>query len=145
LIACIKEKRPAALIVDLRFNTGGDLTVGKPLMKKIADEIGNVPVFVITGRATFSAGITHVVELKQWAHATIIGEPAGDGLEMWSEGGNLVMPNSKLTLHYGNGFHRYSKREYPDRRPYVEEMSVDSTAPDIAVEPTWDAYINGRD
>ena len=145
LISEIAEKKPAALVIDLRFNTGGDLTVGKPLMKKIGDQRGDLPVFVVTGRTTFSAGITHVVQLKEWARAIIVGEPVGDELDIWSEGGNLLMPNSKLTLHYTNAFHSYSKRDHPEYRPYVEDMSVDSVAPDVPVEQSWDDYINGRD
>ena len=145
LISEIAAKKPAAFVVDLRFNTGGDLTVGKPMIKKIADRIGEIPVFVITGRATFSAGITHVVQLKEWAHAIIVGEPVGDGLDIWSEGGNLLMPNSKLTLHYTNAFHSYSKRDRPEYRPYYEDMGVDSVAPDVPVEQTWDDYAHGRD
>jgi hypothetical protein len=83
--------------------------------------------------------------LKNGARAIIVGEPVGDELDIWSEGGNLLMPNSKLTLHYTNAFHSYSKRDHPEYRPYVEDMSVDSVAPDVPVEQSWDDYINGRD
>jgi len=145
LVREVEQRRPAALIVDLRFNTGGNLEVATPLMKTIAEKLGGVPVFVITGRATFSAGITHVVQLKQWARATIAGEPVGDELDTWAEGGNLTLPNSKLTVHYANAFHSYSKREYPDRRPYLVDFDVDSVAPDVVIEPTWTEYIQGRD
>jgi hypothetical protein len=145
LLQAIEERKPDALIFDLRFNTGGNLEVGTPLMKALAEKLNGVPVFVLTGRATFSAGITHVVQLKQWARATIAGEPVGDELDMWAEGGNLLLPNSKLTAHYSNGFHSYSKREYPDRRPYLMDLDVDSVAPDIVVEPSWSDYIQGKD
>lgn len=145
LLQTIEERKPDALIVDLRFNTGGNLEVGTPLMKALAEKLKGVLVFVITGRATFSAGNTHVVQLKQWVLATIAGEPVGDELDMWSEGGNLLLPNSKLTAHYSNGFHSYSKREYPDRRPYLMDLDVDSVAPDIVVEPSWSDYIQGKD
>ena len=145
LLREVDQRKPAALIFDLRFNTGGDLTVGTPLMKTVSEKFVGTPVFVITGRNTFSAGITHVVQLKQWARATIVGEPVGDELDTWSEGGNLILPNSKLTVHYANAAHAYSKREYPERRPYVEDYDVDSIAPDVMVEPSWTDYINGRD
>jgi hypothetical protein len=56
-----------------------------------------------------------------------------------------VLPYSGLTLHYANAFHRYSRTDYPERRPYYFELSVSSLAPDVLVEPTWDDYINGRD
>jgi hypothetical protein len=145
LLQAIEERKPAALIFDLRFNTGGNLEVGSPLMKALAEKLHAVPVFVLTARATFSAGITHVVQLKQWAHATIVGEPVGDELDMWADGGNLLLPNSKLTAHYSNGFHSYSKREYADRRPYLIDLDVDSVAPDILVQPTWADYSQGKD
>ena len=141
----VEQRKPGALIFDLRFNTGGDLTVGTPLMKTVSQKFADVPIFVITSRSTFSAGITAVVQLKQWAHATIVGEPVGDELDTWSEGGNLVLPNSKLTIHYANAAHAYSKREYPDRQPYVEDYDVDSIAPDVMIEPSWTDYIHGRD
>lgn len=140
----LEQRRPAALIFDLRFNTGGDLTVGTPLIKTVSEKAAGVPVFVLTGRATFSAGITHVVQLKQWAKATIVGEPVGDGLDMWSEGGNVLLPNSKLTVHYGNAFHGYSKRAYPDRE-ILNDYDVDSVAPDVTVEPSWSDYLAGKD
>ena len=145
LVQEAEQRKPAALIFDLRFNTGGDLTVATPLMKTVSEKFVGVPVFVITSRTTFSAGITAVVQLKQWAHAIIVGEPVGDELDTWSEGGNLLLPNSKLTVHYANAAHVYSKREYPERRPYVEDYDVDSIAPDVLVESSWDDYINGRD
>lgn len=145
LLQSVEDRRPEALIFDLRFNTGGNLEIGTPLMKAVAEKLKGIPVFVLTGRATFSAGITHVVQLKQWTRATIVGEPVGDELDSWSEGGNLLLPNSKLTAHYSNAFHAYSKREYPDRRPYLLNLDVDSVAPDVAVEPSWADYIRGKD
>jgi hypothetical protein len=145
LVSEMEQRKPAALIFDLRFNTGGDLTVATPLMKTVSEKFAGIPVFVITSRTTFSAGITAVVQLKQWAHAIIVGEPVGDELDTWSEGGNLLLPNSKLTVHYANAAHAYSKREYPERRPYVEDYDVDSIAPDVLVESSWDDYIKGRD
>ncbi len=112
LLAAAGRSDVEALVVDLRFNTGGNLDLATPLMKNLQDKLAGKKVFVITGRATFSAGISHAAQWKQWG-AKIVGEPAGDELDTWSEGGNLELPNSKLTVHYTNGFHGYSKRDYP--------------------------------
>jgi hypothetical protein len=145
LVREVEERKPEAIVVDLRFNTGGNLQVATPLMKTVAERLGGLPVYVVTGRATFSAGLSHVAQLRQWARATLVGEPPGEGLEYWSEGGNLLLPNSKVTAHYANAFHAYSKREYPDRRPYYLDLDVDSIAPDVLVDSTWADYIHGRD
>jgi hypothetical protein len=131
-------------VVDLRFNTGGNLDLATPLMKNLQDKLTGKRVFVITGRATFSAGISHTAQWKQWG-AKIVGEPVGDELDTWSEGGNVELPNSKLTVHYTNGFHGYSKREYPERKPYFLDLDVDTLEPDVRVEPTWTDYVSGRD
>jgi hypothetical protein len=100
---------------------------------------------VLTGRATFSAGITSAAQWKQFANASIVGEPVGDSLDLWSEGGNLILPNSHLTVHYANGFHAYSQRDYPAFKPYFADLNVATLAPDEIVEVTWSDFVAGRD
>lgn len=83
---------------DLRFNTGGDLTVAFGLLQQFAKlPIAQRPggTFVVIGRATFSAGVTHAAQLKQDTKAVLVGEPVGEVLDFWSEGGNLTLPNSR--------------------------------------------------
>jgi hypothetical protein len=132
-------------IVDVRFNTGGDAGVGTPLVDTLAPRLKGIPVVVITGRATFSAGISHAAQWKQYANAAIVGEPAGDGLDLWSEGGNLKLPNSGLTVHYANGFHAYSQKDYPAFKPYFADLNVATIAPDELVEPSWYQHFAGAD
>lgn len=141
----ITNRKPTACIIDLRFNTGGNLDVGTPLVDRLAPLCRPLHVFIVTGRATFSAGITQTAQWKQATGGTIVGEPVGDQLDFWSEGGNLTLPHSGLTIHYANAFHRYSTVDYPDRQPYYFELRVPSLVPDLAVEPSWDDYINARD
>jgi hypothetical protein len=135
------------LIVDLRFNTGGDLTIARSLMEdlnKNAAEKG-ISVFVLIGRSTFSAGISHAVQWKESGRATFIGEPCGDVLDFFSEGGNVILPNSKLAAHYANGFHTYSKTEYPEFQPYYLDMNVDNLQPDRKIQLSSTAYFAGKD
>jgi hypothetical protein len=144
LLAVAGRSDVEALVVDLRFNTGGNLYLATPLMKGLREELAKKKVFVITGRATFSAGISHAAQWKEWG-AKIVGEHPGDELDLWGEGGNLELPNSRLTVHYSNGFHSYSKREYPERQPYFFNLGVDTLAPDFPAEPTWADYAGGKD
>lgn len=144
----IQRTNPAKVVVDLRFNTGGNLDLAEPMIRRLAAlplarERGRL--FVITGRATFSAGIYHAALLRELTQAVFVGEPVGDNLDFWSEGGNFVLPNSKLTLHFADRFHSYSRREYPERRPYVRDLSLKSLDPDIAVETSFKQYLAGRD
>jgi len=145
LTSILDERQIKGFIVDVRFNTGGDLGVGRPLVEKLALRLKNTPVVVITGRATFSAGISHAAQWKQFANASIVGEPVGDNIDLWGEGGNILLPNSKLTVHYANGFHKYSRKDYPEFKPYFAELNVVTLQPDELIEPRWQQYIVGED
>jgi hypothetical protein len=151
LLDAITRRAPRTLVVDLRFNTGGNLQLADSLFRAIAalplsQQRGRL--FVITGRATFSAGVTHVAMLRQLTRAVLVGEPPGEGLDFWAEGGNYVLPNSRLSMHYANGFHSYSTIEHPEYQPYAFDLAVsagDRLTMDVVVEPTWAAYVGRRD
>jgi len=138
----------AKVVVDLRFNTGGNLQVGTPLMRRIADEARRrgARLYVITGNATFSAGVTHVAQLREWGGAVLVGEGPGEGMEFWAEGGNLRMPNSRLTLHYADRMHRYSRIKHPPTAPYIDtELYADRITPEVAAPLSSRDYFAGRD
>jgi hypothetical protein len=145
VVAEARGGRLETVVVDLRFNTGGDLTAGRRLMERIRDlaAAARADVAVITGRATFSAGLFHAAQWRQWG-ATLVGEPPGDDLDFWAEGGTIVLPNSRLTLRYSDAFHAYSTRAYPDVKAYMD-LDVADLDPDRLVVPTWRDYIDGRD
>jgi hypothetical protein len=138
------------IVVDLRFNTGGDLSIGRPFIEALAGfaKEHKIKVYVITGRATFSAGIFHAMQLRQQANAILVGEPVGDGLDFWSEGGNVLTPNSKLSLHYADRFHSMSSVERPEFREYLvtdTDLSITKAMPDIVVRMSARDYFAGRD
>ena len=138
------------IIVDVRFNTGGDLSIGRTFIEGLAAFAKNhkIKVYVIMGRATFSAGIYHAMQLRQLVNATLVGEPMGDGLDFWSEGGNLPTPNSRLSLHYADRFHSMSSVERPELSQYLvtdTDLSITNPMPDISVRMSARDYFSGRD
>ncbi|HET7461096.1 MAG TPA: hypothetical protein VFJ82_07600 [Longimicrobium sp.] len=137
------------VVVDERFNTGGNLEIAQPFMRRLADVARKrkLELYVITGRATFSAGLTPVAQLREWARAAIVGEPAGESLDdFWAEGGNLRMPNSKLTLHFADRVHSYALRKAHPRSPYTAlELHADRVTPTVRVGMTSRDYFAGRD
>jgi hypothetical protein len=142
--------RPARrLIVDLRFNTGGDLTKGWRLFETLGHSpLGREPggILVIVGPNTFSAAISHLVQLRQGSKAMVVGTEPGDVLETWSEGGNVRLPNSGINMHYADRAHTYSlkaRRLPPDL--VALDLNVRSLRPDRRAEWTWAAYAAGRD
>lgn len=138
------------IVVDLRFNTGGDLSIGRPFIERLAAlaKERKTKVYVITGRATFSAGLFHALQLRQEVSAILVGEPVGDELDFWSEGGNLLTPNSRLSLHYADRFHSMSSVARPEFGQYLvtdTDLGVTNVKPDILVRMSARDYFAGRD
>lgn len=146
----LRAVQVSKIVVDVRFNTGGDLSIGREFIERIGAlaKERKIKLYVITGRATFSAGIFHAMQLRQFANAILVGEPIGDILDIWSEGGNAVMPNSKLSLHYANWLHSLSAVEKPEFRQYTSkdtDLSITKPAPDIVVRASARDYFSGAD
>jgi len=149
-VAEIQTMDVKKLIFDVRFNTGGDLSIGRPFINQLGAfaKEHKIKVYVITGRATFSAGIYHAMQLRQFAGAILVGEPIGDILEIWSEGGNLLTPNSKLSLHFADRLHSYSNLVRPEFDQYLvkdTDLSITNPGVDILVKMTARDYFAGRD
>jgi hypothetical protein len=144
LLAALDSRKPKAFVLDLRFNTGGDLGLARDLMKQLQERTKGVPRFVITGRATFSAGITHAASWREAGQVTFVGEPVGDEMDFWSEGGNIVLPNSGLYAHFANGAHSYSTAPCPQGAKCLD-MNAASLNPDVPALLSWQDYKAGRD
>jgi hypothetical protein len=149
VMAELAARPPRKLVVDLRFNTGGDLSLGAPFFKALAAApVAQTPgaTAVVVGPMTFSAAITHVVQMRAGSRAVLVGSPPGDGLEFWAEGGNVLLPNSRINLHYADKAHSYSPgpSRVPKSRLYLD-LDVASLKPDVPARWTWAAYLAGRD
>lgn len=150
LLGEIERRRPQRLVFDLRFNTGGDLTKARALVEALAaSPLGRErgAIVVLSDMATFSAGITPLAVLRGTSRAIVVGRPPGDGSDFWAEGGNVVLPHSRLVLHYADGLHSYSGRA---RAVGMAEhlplgLSVPDLAPDAVVPWRWSDYVAGRD
>jgi hypothetical protein len=150
LLATIASQPPRRLVLDLRFNTGGNLELAQPLMDALAQSrLGREPggIAVLVGYSTFSAGITAVASLRSRSKAILIGAHPGDRPDFWAEGGNVMLPNSGLAMHYADGLHQYSNVPPP---PGVKEflplgIDVRNLEPDVSVDWTWRDYLSGSD
>jgi hypothetical protein len=143
----IASQRPRIVILDLRFDQGGDFTTTADLMSKVTQLAPTIErVYILTSGWTFSAGETSVALAKEHggAKVTIVGEPLGDRLRLWAEGRNMTLPNSKLVLHYATGLHDYTRpcRGEPGCfwPTYFFPMHVTSVAPDIPIPYTFADY-----
>lgn len=128
-----------ALVVDLRYNEGGDNTIYGPFLKGLIANPkinGEGKLFVLTGRRTFSAGMCFATALEQSTEAIFVGEPTGSSPNFVGEsGGVFQLPYSGIYVNASNLFWQNSYAF--DHRNYI--------APDIYVAPKVSDYVEGRD
>lgn len=149
VLETIEKAEDARLVIDLRFNTGGNLLKTRALFEDLArSPLGQTRgrLFVILGPSTFSAGITPAAILKQQSKAIFVGTEPGDRLHFWAEGGNVRLPNSGINLHYADRAHAYG----PGGRPVPEELvylrlNASSLRPDLPAGLRFHDYLTGRD
>jgi tetratricopeptide (TPR) repeat protein len=125
------------LIIDLRNNGGGNNGLNRQiiidLIRSKIDKRGHL--FVITGRQTFSAAQNFVNHLEKWTEAIFVGEPTADHVNMYGDNRPFTLPYSGLVV-------RASTLWWQDLDPRDERKW---TAPEIAVDLSFDDYRSGRD
>ncbi len=126
------------LIVDVRYNSGGDGSKIPQVIKQIVkrDRFDNPgSLFVIIGRKTFSAAVDFVGEAKKWTSAIFVGEPTGAGLNAYGDPQDLVTPNLKIPFQISTAFHQHASSQ-------IQSGEFD---PDIPAIMTAVDYFAGRD
>lgn len=100
----LAQAKPENLIVDLRFDGGGNIDPTVEFFNGLAAVVPG-RIYVIVSRLTFSAGIvaTALIEQAAGERAMIVGEPVGDGLRFWSEGKPVCLPESKYCVQVPDG------------------------------------------
>jgi len=148
--AAIAQHHPRNLVLDMRLNSGGDLNTTREFVQALPSRVPG-RIFVLTSPWTFSAGISTVGYLKQAApdRVTIVGEPVGDRLQFFAEGGPQPLPNSQLLILAARERHDYLTgcEGFTDCHGNVvrHPIRVASLDPDIAAPWTIEAYAAGRD
>jgi hypothetical protein len=147
-LAELRERSPSKVIVDLRFNTGGNLLAAEDLFDSILEEtrsLGPGGLVVITGPATFSAGLFHALQMAGSPAVRFIGEWPGDDFDFWAEGGNVPLPFSGLTLHYADRFHSNTPEPVAPDTPVIIDQSAGGLSPWESVSIASEDYFGLRD
>lgn len=107
----MEAKPPCNVILDMRFNGGGDYTNTASFANGLPDLLApGGRIYLLTGPATFSAGITTTAFIKQAGgdRVTILGEEVGDRLAFYAEGVRACLPHFHLCMIYQRGKHDYA-------------------------------------
>jgi hypothetical protein len=138
--------------MDLRGNGGGDYTNTWHFAHALPHLVRpNGHILILTDSATFSAAITTAAFIKEagGARVTLIGEPVGDRLSFFSEGGSACLPNLQICVHYQTGKHDYAHACNSWRECFwlnwLYPVRVEGLQPDRLVPLTFADWDAGRD
>lgn len=138
MYAAVDSVDDPRLIVDLRYNSGGDGSLILPIVHGIVrrPELDDPErLFVLTGPKTFSAAVMLVGQLAEHTEATFVGTPPGAPLNHHGDARGFVLPETGMHLTVSTLYHQSG-------RPGVARnvFPVDVPAPMTAT-----AYFAGRD
>jgi hypothetical protein len=142
--------RPARLVVDLRFDVGGNLLTSLGFMRQLAQSVHG-KTFVLVGPYTFSAGIISAAAFKKSGgeNVIVVGEEVGDRPHFWSEGNLIDLPNSHYSMRFTDG--QFNLQDGCTGEPgcmddhYPIDVNLVSLEPTLAAPLTSAAYFAKRD
>jgi hypothetical protein len=87
------------IVLDLRHNPGGDNTLYAGLLQLLDEgDAAGVPLYVIMGRATFSAAGNLLTDLEQETDAILVGEDSGNSPNQYGNSIPTELPHSGLVF-----------------------------------------------
>ena len=125
------------LVIDMRHNGGGNYVHGREHLVHQAQRRQSVNragrLFVVTGRATFSAAMTNATDFRRETEAILVGEPPGARPNGFQELSRFTLPNSKLDASCSILHYRFQDGDGP------------CVMPDKRIDPDWRTFRAGRD
>jgi hypothetical protein len=138
LFSSLADTKSDRLVVDLRWNGGGNTFLIRPLLHQLlrCDRI-NRPggLFVVIGRATYSAAQNLATLIGDHTAALFVGEPTGSSPNFVGETAPFRLPYSRLEVNVSD---LYWQTSWPmDYRSWI--------APDIYAPPTFASFVANQD
>lgn len=132
----IQNKGYQKVIIDLRYNSGGNSNIFEVMIEKISElqKEQQFEVYVLIGSNTFSSAVINACQLKQEIEAVLVGSPTGGNVNAYGEIEYFQLPNLPVTVWYSTKYFEL-----------IVGYEKDSLYPDIIVSTTFEDYINGID
>ena len=125
----IDENGYSRIVIDLRYNGGGNSEVINPLIDVLKEK--NAEVFVLIDEGTFSSAVLNALTLKEDLGAVFAGRPSGGSASHYGELKSGTLPYSGLAFSYSTKF--------------FDNGVSGPLMPDILIEKDIDDYRNGID
>lgn len=148
----VDQSQPRNIVVDFRYNRGGDYTTVLPLVRGLSKALSSDgKLYLITGPNTFSAGLMAGSQFKRYIpdQLTIVGGEVGDTLRFKAEGFSATLPASQVQVYIttawgdiANDCGWFDDCFLPNK---LLLRGIGSLDPDIRVTNTWESYRGGED
>lgn len=122
------------LIVDLRFNAGGNMQVSQDFVDAFMD-MDFEQIYILIDGGSCSNAVTLAAELRQkLPNSLLVGTPAGQPANFFAAAHDYPLPNSGYTFAVSDMWYEY-----------WTDYEYDALMPDITVYQTLEDYKNGID
>lgn len=137
-LADVDVRKPRRLIIDLRFNAGGDGSKGLMMAHEIVRRGPDTPwreVYILIGRRTSGAAMSAIDAFVRNTPTTLVGEPAGGALNGVSDSRSFLYPDLRLRLSVATSLGQMGE---------ATDIS-ESLLPDVPALWTFEDWAAGRD
>jgi len=134
----VDSLKPRRLIVDLRFNFGGDGSKVRQVIQEFVARASSPPwkeLYMLTGRRTFSAAVMLVSAFLNDTEVSVVGEPAGAPLNSFGDADARSLTHTGLVLYVSTRRNQLSSSD-----DISEYTRVDVPAPF-----SFSDYVAGKD
>jgi C-terminal processing protease CtpA/Prc len=115
-----RDPKLRRVVVDVRPNGGGDNTTYTPLLTALASQQVNRRgrLYLLIGRATFSAAGNFAADVDRVTKALLVGEPTGGGVDQYGGATSVSLPVTGWNVRIATS--SVQRGEPGDRRLAVE-------------------------
>ena len=136
VLATIDVQDPEHVIIDLRYNGGGDSSLFEPMVDALAtrQKAKGFQLDVLIGEGTFSSALMNAMHFKERTEARLVGSPSGGSVNHYGEIKSFTLPHSGIPVTYSTKFFTMDA-----------DHAGDSLQPDLYVQPKVADMLAGID
>ena len=137
LVALARRSKVRRVVLDVRFNGGGDNTTYSPLLAAVSRRAIDRPrrLVLLIGRGTFSAAANFASDVERHTGAVLVGEPTGGSPSQWGDATSVFLPSLGLSVRVATAYHEFGP-------PGDSRATLDA---DVPVPVTSADFLTGRD